>query len=409
LRPFVIAFINQPNPHTALQTLPSLAGLHPFWFGPPRDCATLSAMKPRKWFATLRMRAAALFMVLAFGTGVYLAAEQPQPHAKLSRTNLLFYMTSTGEVLPVKTTTDWEKRRAAILEAMQQVMGPLPGTEKRCPLNATVSEETDCGTFIRRRVQYSSEPGSRLTAYLLVPKSALQGKKLPAVLALHQTHPLGQKVVVGLGNSPDDEYGVELAKRGFVILAPPYPLLADYNPNLKALGYQSGTMKAIWDNMRGMDYLQTLPFVQTNGFGSIGHSLGGHNSIYTAVFDERIRAVVSSCGFDSFRDYKNGDIRGWTSVRYMPRLLNYPASEIPFDFHELIGSIAPRYCFVNAPLKDTNFQWWSVDAVAATARPIYELFGANARLQIWHPDCGHRFPPDMREKAYGVLETALSF
>ena len=87
-----------------------------------------------------------------------------------------------------------------------------------------------------------------------------------------------------------------------MVIAPPYPLLADYHPNLKQLGYQSGTMKAIWDNMRALDYLQTLPFVQTNAFGAIGHSLGGHNGIYTAMFDDRIRAVVSSCGFDSFRD-----------------------------------------------------------------------------------------------------------
>ena len=47
----------------------------------------------------------------------------------------------------------------------------------------------------------------------------------------------------------NDEYGVELAKRGYVVIATPYPRLSDYNPDLKKLGYESGTMKAIWDNM----------------------------------------------------------------------------------------------------------------------------------------------------------------
>src|SRR5207249_2679389 len=80
-----------------------------------------------------------------------------------------------------------------------------------------------------------------------------------------------------------------------------------------------------------------LPYVQTNGFGAIGHSLGGHNSIYTAVFDERIKVIVSSCGFDSFQDYMNGNIKGWTSERYMPRLLDYPLSGLPFDFYKSLA------------------------------------------------------------------------
>src|SRR5207237_7228903 len=118
--------------------------------------------------------------------------------------------------------------------------------------------------------------------------------KLPAVLALHQTHLLGNKVVVGLGYSPNDQYGVELAERGYVVLAPAYPLLASYYPDLVQLGYSSGTMKAIWDNIRGLDLLESLPYVRRGRFAAIGHSLGGHNSIYTSVFDERLKVIVSS-------------------------------------------------------------------------------------------------------------------
>ena len=180
-------------------------------------------------------------------------------------------------------------RRAAILAAMQSVMGPLHDEPtRRCPLDTKIESETDCGTYIRREVTYTSEPGGRVPAYLLVPKSALEpnAPKAPAVLALHQTHPAGRRVVVGLGDSPDDEYGVELVLRGYVVLAPPYPLLADYAPDLGAVGRESGTMKAIWDNIRGLDLLASLPFVRTNGFGVIGHSLGGHNGLFTAAFDD---------------------------------------------------------------------------------------------------------------------------
>lgn len=335
---------------------------------------------------------------------------------RLPRTNLMVYPVAGGKQDSVRSATQWAERRAVILEGMQRIMGPLPGVGRRCPLDPAVSEEVDCGEFVRRLVSYSSEPGSRVPAYLLVPKLALKGAgQFPAVLALHQTHPAGQKVVVGLGQSPDDEYGVELVKRGFVVLAPPYPMLADYWPDVRALGYASGTMKSIWDNIRGLDYLSTLPFVRTNGFAVIGHSLGGHNGVFTAVLDERLKVVVSSCGLDSFVDYHGGDPsvwkaeRGWCQQRYMPRLIEYGTRlhEIPFDFPELVGALAPRLCFINAPLGDTNFRWRSVDDVVAAARPVYELLGVAGNLVVEHPDVGHSFPPEIRELAYQRIEKAL--
>ena len=56
---------------------------------------------------------------------------------------------------------------------------------------------------------------------------------------------------------------------------------------------------------------------------------------------------------------------------------------------------------------DSNFQWQSVDTVARAARPIYELYGVGEHLQVRHPDCPHRFPPEMREEDYRLLEEAL--
>ena len=247
-----------------------------------------------------------------------------------------------------------------------------------------------------------------MPAYLLVSKAVLDGKRqAPGVLCLHQTHQLGQKVVVGLGNSPNDEYGVELVQRGFVCIAPAYPLLANYAPELKKLGYVSGTMKAIWDNVRALDLLETLPYVPKGKFATIGHSLGGHNSLFTAVFEPRVKVVVTSCGFDSFRDYMDGNIRGWTSERYMPRLLNYSFSDRPFDFPQVLAAIAPRPIFVNAPLGDTNFKAASVDQVCAGANPIFELDGAATNLVVRHPDVGHLFPKEMRDEAYGIIEKTL--
>ena len=343
---------------------------------------------------------------LLFFAGSGLAADAPAP-PRLERTNLLLFRAADAAVRPVKSVADWGQRRAQILADMQRVMGPLPGPENRCPLDLKIEEEEDGGGYLRRRITYQAEPGSRVPAYWLVQKQALAGGGVPGILGLHQTHPQGRKVVVGLGQSPDDEYGVELVHRGYTVLAPAYPLLADYQPDPKALGYRSGTMMAIWNNLRALDLFAATPWVKTNGYGVIGHSLGGHNGVFTAAFDERLKVVVSSCGLDSFLDYMDGRIQGWTSDRYMPRLLDYPLAEIPFDVHEIIGALAPRVCFLSAPRGDTNFKWRSVAAVAAAAAPVYRLHGAEPNLRVEHPDCGHLFPREMREKAYRLFDGQL--
>jgi hypothetical protein len=108
--------------------------------------------------------------------------------ARLPGTNLLVFHTRTGAVAPVHSKADWQRRRAEVLRGMEEVMGPLPGREKRCPLDLRIEQEADCGPYVRRLITYASEPGSRVPAYLLLPKQSLLGKqKRPAMLALHPT------------------------------------------------------------------------------------------------------------------------------------------------------------------------------------------------------------------------------
>src|SRR5271157_5647154 len=93
--------------------------------------------------------------------------------ARLPRTDLMLYHGAGGEVLPVKTPADWERRRQEVWRGMQEIVGPLPGEAKRCPLEVKVEAETDCGGYVRRLLTYAAEPGGRVPAYLLVPKAAL--------------------------------------------------------------------------------------------------------------------------------------------------------------------------------------------------------------------------------------------
>lgn len=375
-------------------------------------------MRSRNWM-NVACLGAAIVTVSTIVSGISIrrlsADELP---ARLPSNDLMVYRGTDGKPAPVKSVDDWKKRRLEIIAGMESVMGKLPGDEKRCDFDVKVEEEVDGGSFVRRRITYASEPNSRTPAYLLIPKTCLgdSPKPAPAVLCLHGTNNVvGHGVVIGLGESNQGGYANDLADRGYVVLAPNYPLLAKYQPDLKSLGWESGTLKAVWDNMRGLDYLSTLSFVKKDGFGAIGHSLGGHNSVFTAVFDERIKVVVTSCGLDSFPDYYDGNPKnwkpekGWTQTRYMPRLANYAdkLDQIPFDFYELIGALAPRDVLIVAPLKDSNFRHASVDKIAASARKIFDLYGVSDHLRVTHPDCDHRFPPEERERAFQLFDAVL--
>lgn len=337
---------------------------------------------------------------------------------RLPRDRLLVYRNDKNQEAPVKSTADWLKRRAEIVAGMQAVMGKLPGAEKKCPLDIKVEEEVEVGNHVRRLITYASEPGSRVPAYLCIPKAALaaNAKPVPGVLCLHGTdNVVGHGVVVGIGGKANRQYASELAERGYVTLAPNYPLLAKYQPDIKALGWESGTLKAVWDNIRGLDLLDSLPYVKHGKYGTIGHSLGGHNSVYTAVFDDRLQAVVSSCGLDSYLDYYGGNEanwmpeKGWTQTRYIPKLRDYRGrlADIPFDFHEMIGALAPRQVLIIAPLKDSNFRHDSVDRVVAAAQEVYKLYGQPTHLRVEHPDCEHDFPTEMRELGYKLFDEVL--
>lgn len=355
-----------------------------------------------------------MFTVACIGTTA-VVADDPM---RLPRENLLVYRDTGGMVQPVKTVADWQLRRKEIVRGMATVMGALPGMEKRCELGVRVDEEVDMGTYVRRRITYASEPGGRVPAYLCIPKTALASKDrtTPAVLCLHPTdNTVGYGAVVSVGGKPNRQYASELAERGYVTLSPSYPLLANYQPDIAALGWQSGTLKAVWDNIRGLDVLDALPFVRPGRYAAIGHSLGGHNAVYTAVFDDRIQTVTSSCGLDSYLDYYDGQEKnwfpekGWCQTRYMLKLADYRGrlTEIPFDFHEMIGALAPRNVLIIAPLRDSNFRHDSVDRIVTAAKPVFALHGQAERVRVLHPDCEHDFPQSMRDAAYRLIDETI--
>jgi dienelactone hydrolase len=325
------------------------------------------------------------------------------------KSNLLVYKDGSRDI-PVQTAADWAKRRAHILSNMLVVMGEQPKIEKG-PLEIKILEEKKYDKFTRKKIVYTAGPAdNRVPAYLFIPHG-LKGKT-PAVLCLHPTsRDLGKGVPAGLGPKYDRAYALHLAERGYITLAPDYIHSGgEYTFDPYKNGFTSATMLGIWNHRRAVDVLASLPEVDAENLGVIGHSLGGHNSMFVAAFEPRLKAVVSSCGFCAFPKYMKGNLKGWSHAGYMPRIIDvYEAKpeKMPFDFTEITAALAPAAFLAVAPLKDSNFDVDGVKDCIRAAEPVYKLLGVPEKLHAIYPDAGHDFPDEARAVAYAWFDRWL--
>jgi pimeloyl-ACP methyl ester carboxylesterase len=122
--------------------------------------------------------------------------------------------------------------------------------------SAAASAVQTSGGVALRDVRFETEGGTRLSALLYVPPDATPETPAPAVLAVH-----------GYINSRETQSGfaIELARRGYVVLA------------LDQTGHGFSAGRAITEGFggpAGLEYLRSLPFVDTDNIGLEGHSMG---------------------------------------------------------------------------------------------------------------------------------------
>lgn len=329
-----------------------------------------------------------------------------QPPFYPDKMHLLVWLDERGESHPIENPPDWQRRREHILQNMELVMGRLPIRDPAVELDVQVLESEKLEKVTRKKITYVASKGDRVPAYLLIPHGIQQ--PAPAIVCLHGTSgPKGR--TAGMG-ADYPRYTLELAERGYVTIAPDYTLLGDNQTDPESLGYTSGTMKGIWCHMRAVDLLESLPEVDKQRIGCCGVSLGGHNSLFLAAFDPRMKVVVSSSGFDSFTDYMDGDLTGWCQKRYMPAIADIYGKDpkrLPFDFPEVLAAIAPRSIYIHAPLDDHNFKVESARRCVAAASAVYRLLGAGQKLVAVYPPGPHGYPAEERVKSYDFIDKVL--
>jgi dienelactone hydrolase len=307
-------------------------------------------------------------------------------------------------------------------ELLVRLLGRWP---EPAPLEARVEERVDLGDVVRERVTYQVEPGERVPAYCFVPADVQPGERRPAVFAHHQhagQFHLGKSEVAGLAGNPEQAYALELAQRGYVVLAPDAICFEERSPFKGALAtpeqptagrdyerfeftkhvmYGSCLQtKMVWDMQRGLDYLQVRPEVDPQRLGCIGHSLGGQQTLFLAGLDERVGAAVSSCGFASMKAVLREGINHNFGA-YVPDWLTHG------DAGDLLAAVAPRAFLALNGERDRIFPIDGLHDSYAVARPVYAAAGAADRLDAGVYPGGHGFSDEMRARAYAWLDRWL--
>lgn len=138
--------------------------------------------------------------------------------------------------------------------------------------------------------------GWQTAADLYLPPDFDEQKRYPAIVS---THPIGSCKEQTAGNV----YAKGLAAAGFVVLV----------PDASFQGASGGEPRFIEDpairvsDIRfAVDYLQSLPYVDSDRIGAIGVCGGGAYTIHAGITDHRLKALVSITGVNYGRLIREG-------------------------------------------------------------------------------------------------------
>ena len=308
---------------------------------------------------------------------------------------IIILLTSASALLALEPLRD----REAMLADWQRILGPLP--KKKAPLKMEIIGGESLPEFTRQHVRYQITAGVWADGYLLIPRIA-KGTKTAGVVVFHSTVKQQAQLVAGVDQSvPDKMQGVHMAKLGYVALCPRNFLFnegADLKGNtVKVLkDWPTGMARMLWDGIRALDVLASLPQVDANRLGCIGHSLGAKEALYLAAFDERVKAAVSSEGGVGL------SMSNWDADWYLGAQIKAPGFK--HDHHELLALISPRsYLWIGGDSADTDAGL----EYLKSAQPVFSQAGLSDNVQFFNHRLGHAYPPVARERNDAFLRKHL--
>jgi dienelactone hydrolase len=317
------------------------------------------------------------------------------------------------------STDQLRQHQQSLLDKLKAWYGPIPAGG---PLNVAETERREYRTHTEIKIQYDGDPGERIPAYLLIPRGIGDARR-PAIFAQHQCAcacDVGKEQVVGKSvDWPDQAYGLELVREGFIVLAPDAGNIGErFDPKLREQwqtcheigsktacccgpgGPWGGGPKAVFDVVRGVDLLCQHPQVDPGRIGMIGHSTGASITLWALPRDQRIAAAVIS----------GGSLMGvdWDRPAFGLPWNEYLQAIAPRPFFEVVGNEDHLNICHESRISLPEEERLSEKREAyRIGNEFYEKLGATDRLGLYVFAGGHCFPTDARNAAYAFLKKHL--
>lgn len=293
---------------------------------------------------------AAMSALMLVSGGLALADEPPAnvfPPAEMAHMRAEYenWLNRMREI-PAASLPRWEARKADLRKKAMYGFGldPLP---ENVPLNLIYGdrhERDDCTVW---RVAYQSFPRLYVTAYLTVPKHARF--PAPGIVRLMGHEPAWEKGIQG-NSAP-------LARRGYVVLSIKTEHVEALDLGLPIRGVQ------LWNSMRGLDVLCSLPEVDKTRIGAYGSSGGGMQTMDLAALDDRVKVAAPisyPCAYLRIGMPQCGCNSGpLGALRFM-------------DNHEFLAMIAPRPLAVTCVTGDWTRE--TLDGELPMASKVFDLY-----------------------------------
>jgi dienelactone hydrolase len=316
------------------------------------------------------------------------------------------------QIAGIKTRAQFESRKSEVRRTLLAMMGGLPG--ERTPLNLRHMGTIDRGDYRIEKIIYESLPKFYVTANLYVPTTG----KPPYPAVLQPTgHSLSAKARAFYQN-----LGLGLVKNGFVVLT--YDPLGQgertifYDAGLEAskvggttvehemvgiqslLAGQSIARYMVWDGMRSIDLLQSLPYVDPKRIGISGCSGGGTLTAYLAVIDDRLQAAAPSCYITSWEEQLQGTGPQDAEQQFPDQLKN------GIDHADLVEAFAPKPYLICSTTEDF-FPIAGARKAFKESQAIYSLLDAADKISTCIDSGGHGTTRHQREAIYAWMNRWL--
>jgi len=301
------------------------------------------------------------------------------------------YKTLNDRLEPPRFTSAeaWAPRAQYLREHVLASAGLMPMPE-RTPLEPVIFDETAHADYVLSKVYFESLPGFFVTGNLYRP---VGNGPFPAILSPHGHWNYGRLENTAINSGPGRAIG--LARQGFVVLAHD---MVGYNDSRQLphtfggrrenlWGLSLGGLQ-LWNGIRALDFLETLPYVRRDGFGVTGESGGGTQTFLLAAVDTRV-AVAAPVNMISLH------MQGGCLCE------NLPGLRVDTNNVEIAATIAPRPLLMVSATGDWTAE--TLEREFPAMRGAYALFDAASKVHAVRFTAEHNYNKDSREAVYAWM------